>query len=438
MTKVAVLLVTIFLAALGYLAILNNDPVTIKLSEQHPGITIPKIALVLLSCVIGALSTLAVVAVRDAKRYVEHLQEQRKQKKALKAQELFSKGLDAFFASRYKEASELFNRIIDEDPANVNTLLRLGDIALNTGNSLKARDFYMRAKDIRPQSIEALFSLEKAFEAEQKWQEALRYLDNILEIDEENPKALYRKKGIYEKNKNWEMLVDTQYKILKSDIPPKEKQTGHKNLLGYKYELGCYHLEKGDTDKAKKVLRSVIKLDKDFIAAYLALAEVYLKDGVEDEAENLLKKGYDVTSALVFLARLEDLFIAVGEPGRIIDLYQKTIQENPKDPTLQFLLAKLYYRLEMIDYAFETITGIDISTVDYPDLHVLLASIYERRTQYDKADEEFKKALNSKRPPLVPFCCSNCSYVSNEWTGRCPKCQLWNTLALDLSGTCKI
>ncbi|MEK6527808.1 MAG: tetratricopeptide repeat protein [Nitrospirota bacterium] len=437
MTKIAVLLVIVFLASLGYLAILNSETVTIKISEQYNP-SMPKIALVILSCAIGALSTLAVVAVRDTRRYIEHLQNQRKHKKDLKVQELYSKGLDAFFACRHEEAAELFNHILEEDPDNVDSLLRRGDIAFNTGNPVKAKEFYTKAKELRPQSVEALFSLEKVFEAEQRWLEALRYLDNILEIDEGNPKALYRKREIYETNRNWEALLAVQYKILKIDIPQADKQKEHKNLQGYRYELGRYNLEKGDTDKAKKILRVIIKMDKDFVAAYLALAEAYLKDGDVEEAENLLIKGYEVTSALVFLARLEDFFIAVGEPGRIIDLYQKTILKNPKDQKLQFFLAKLYYRLEMIDYAFETIMGIDATTTDYRDLHILLGNIYERRSQYDKAGVEFKKALKAEMPLLIPFCCSDCNYTSNEWTGRCPTCQHWNTLKLDLSGTCKI
>ncbi len=435
MTKIAVLLFIIFVAALGYLAILNKETVTLKLSEKYI-YEIPKIALILLSSAIGAVATLAVIAVRDAKRYIESWQNMRLQKRDLRIQESYLKGLDAFFACRYEEALELFNHILEEDPTNVNTLLRCGDIAFNRGDLIKAKDFYMKAKEIRHQSLEVLFSLEKVFEAEQKWQEALRYLDNILEIDEGNPKALFRKRGIYETNKNFAALLNTQYKILRSDIPQKEKQKEHKNLFGYKYELGRYYLEKGDVEKAKKIFKSIIKENKDFMASYLALAEVYLKDGDVEEAEALLIKGYEVTSALVFLARLEDFLIAVGEPGKIIDFYQKAIQKNPKDPKPQFLLAKLYYRLEMIDYAFETIMAIDTTTADYPDLHILLGNIYERHMQYNKAVEEFRKALKAERSLLIPFCCSECSYTSIEWIGRCPRCRQWNTFTLDISGTC--
>lgn len=437
MSKVAVFLFIIFVAILGYLAILNNEPITLKLSEQSV-YEVPKIALILLASAIGALSMLLFVSVRDTRRFIENLQHQRRIKKEQKLQDSYSKGLDAFYASRYEEASELFRRIVEDDPMSVNAWLRLGDISFNRNDLVKAKDYYLKAKDIRPQSVEALFSLEKVFEAENNWRGALRYLDNILEIDEENPKAFFRKRDIFEKTKEWESLLDTQYKIMKSDIPEKNRDQEQKNLLGYKYELGRHYLEKGDIEKSIKTLKGIIKMDKHFIAAYLALAESYISNGENEEAEKLLIEGYETTSVLIFLVRLEDFFITTGEPGRIIDLYQKAVQSNPRDQKLQFFLAKLYYRLEMIDYAVETITGIDITTIDYPEVHILLGSIYEREGKYDRAADEFKKALNFKKPLLVPFCCSHCSYISKEWVGRCPVCKHWNTLNLDLSGTCKI
>jgi tetratricopeptide (TPR) repeat protein len=439
MLKLAILLFIIFIAALGYLAILNNEPVTLKLTEQNI-YEIPKIALILLSSAVGALSILTLVIIRDTRRYIGAWQDHRQQKKELKTQRLYSKGLDAFFGGRYDEATELFNRCLEEDPLNVNALLRRGDIAFNKGELVTAKDFYVKAKDIKPQSIETLLSLEKVFEAEQKWSEALRYLDNILEIDKENLKALYRKRGIYEINKQWEELIEVQHKILKSNISEEEKQKENHNLLGYRYELGRHYLEKGEIEKAKKILKNVIKTDKDFIAAYLALAESYLRDNDFEETESILLKGYELTASPVFLIRLEDFLIDIGEPGRIIDIYQKQIQKNPKEPKLQFLLAKLYYRLEMIDYAYEVITGIDTTIADYPDLHRLLGSIYERRAEYNKAAEEFKKALMMPERPLLvsSFCCAHCNYSSKEWMGRCPKCKQWNTLTLDLSGVCKV
>jgi tetratricopeptide (TPR) repeat protein len=438
MVKVAVLFFIIFVAALGYLAILNNDAVSLKITEKQ-SYELPKIALILLSSALGALSILALVIIRDTRRYLGTWQEIRKEKKELKIQALYSKGLDAFFGGRYNEAVEFLNRCLEESPSHINALLRRGDIAFKTGDFISAKDFYIKVKDIRPRSVEALFSIEKVFETEKQWKEALRYLDNILEIDERNPNALYRKRAIYEINKNWESAIDMQHQILKSNIPDSEKEKEEKNITGYKYELGCLYLEKGEIDKARKLLKTIIKGEHNFIAAYLALAEVYLRENDVGEAEKILLKGYDVTRAIVFLIRLEDFFIDMGEPGKIIDIYQKQIQNNPKDTQLQFLLAKLYYRLEMIDYAYETVTAMDMAAADYPDFHTLTGNIYERRSEFKKASEEFKKALEKPEKTLITssFCCTRCNLVSPEWMGRCTQCKQWNTFSLDLGGVSK-
>ncbi|MBI4687955.1 MAG: tetratricopeptide repeat protein [Nitrospirae bacterium] len=437
MTKFAVFLFIIFIIALGYLAILNKDTVSLRLSDTSV-YEIPEIALILLASAFGAVSMLFIIAIRDARNYIGNWQGMRQQKKDLRIRESYSRGLDAFIAGKYEEAGDVFNRIIQEDAGHLPSLLRIGDIAFKTSDIAKAKDFYIKAREIQPRNIEVLFSLEKVFESEQKWHEAMRYLDNILEIDEKNPNALYGKRGIYEANKNYEALLDIQHKILKSDIPQKEKQREYKNLLGYKYDLGCQYLEKGELEKAEKTLKSIVKADKGFTSAYLALAETYLRKGDSEEAENILLKGYETRLDSVFLVRLEDFLIGIGEPGRIIDVYQKAIQKNPADPILNFLLAKLYYRLEMIDYAFEKInTALDNTGVDYPYLHTLLGSIYEKRMQPAKASQEFKKALKVEKPLVVPFCCSDCGHSVKDWAGRCPRCKSWNTFLIDFDGTCK-
>lgn len=429
MAKLTVFLVIVFLIVLSLLAFFNKHSVDITVWQ---GVTyeLPVVALILISAAVGTFSVFITVAIRDARRYLDHWKEQRQQRKALRIQNLYSKGMDAFFASRYDDAKEFFMRIIEEEPAHINAFLRLGDIFFNKGNFVKAREFYGKASEIRPRNIEVLFSLERLFETQEKWQEALRYLDNILEIDDKNPKAFYRKRDIFEKNGRWEELLDVQNKIIKSDIPAEEKEKEERRLNGYKYELGLYYLGQGDIDKAIRTLKSVVKTDKDFIAAYLALSDAYLKDGNSDEAEEILRRGFAETSSLVILVRLEDHLMAMGEPDRAIDIYQKAIRQKPQDVGLHFFLAKLYYRLEMVDYAFETATSIDTATFDSPDLHILLGSIYERRMQYEKATEEFKKALRVDRTLMMLFHCSHCGYTSQEWVGRCPDCKMWNTITL--------
>jgi len=274
-------------------------------------------------------------------------------------------------------------------------------------------------------------------ESQEKWQEAIRYLDAILDSDSENTMVLYKKRNIYERNGKWEELMDVQHKILKCKLTPEEEEQENRNLLGYKYELGRLYIEAGPVDKAIKNLKSIIKSDKNFTAAYLSLAEAYWKDGNNKEARAVLMKGYEETSSIACLVRLEDNYIDEGEPGTIIDIYQKAIQKDQKNLSLQFFLAKLYYRLEMIDYALDTINTLDMTTFDSPDLHALLGSVYERRSEYEKAADEFKKAFDAE-PLLMPYCCSHCTYISHDWSGRCPECKRWNTYILDINEISRI
>ena len=104
-----------------------------------------------------------------------------------------------------------------------------------------------------------------------------------------------------------------------------------------------------------------------------------------------LKESYDRISSLIILARLEDLLISIGEPARLIRLYVNSLSKKPQNHALRFLLGKLYYRLEMIDDAFETLSYVDASGMASPELYQIMGDLYLRRNQCDKAAVEFKK-----------------------------------------------
>ncbi len=437
MGKVSVVFIIIFLVLLSLLAFFNKGMVELTV-WQDMIYTVPVIALILVSVAVGILSTAVIVLIRDTKRYLESWQIQRQQKKEAKVQESYSKGLDAYYASRLGEASEFFDRVLESEPEHVNALLRQGDIAQQDKDYVKAKNFYMRAKEAKPRGIEVLLSIADLYEIQEKWQDALKALDDILEIDSENNKVLHKKRSIFESTGRLEEVIDVQHKILKSKLTPEEEKDESTKFNGYKYELGKHYIDKGDADKGVKTLKALVKADKDFIAAYIALAEGYLKEEKHKDAEAIFKKGYEETSSMVFLVWMEDFFIKQGEPGSIIDIYQKAIQKDRNDIRLQFFLAKLYYRLEMIDYAFDTINSMDTTSFDHPGLHILLGNIHERRSQFEEAKDEFKKALRAGRPLVVPFCCSHCSFSTRDWAGRCPECRSWNTFILDINEVCKI
>lgn len=438
MAKFTVFLLVIFLAVLSLLSFFNKETVNITVWNGVTFENVPVIAVIFISAAAGIISMFLIAVLRDARRHIDNWHIQRKRKKEAKVLDSFSKGMEAFFAARYEESAELFDGVLEHDHTSFNTLLRLGDISFYNRDFVKAEEYYLKAREVKPKSIEVMLSLERTSEKQLNWTEAIEYLDNILDIDSDNVMVLSKKRDIYERNRKWEELLDVQHKIVKCKLPADQEKEEDRKLIGYKYELGRHYIESGTTDKAIKTLKSVIKSDSNFIAAYIALADAHLRDGDSKEAQDILMEGYKETSSMVLLVRLEDHFIDEGEPGTIIEIYQKAIQKDQKDLRLQFFLAKLYYRLEMIDYAMDTIDALDVTAFDYPELHKLLGNIYERRLEYGKAAHEFKKALSVDMPMLIPYCCSDCNYVSSDWSGRCPECRNWNTFILDVNEICKI
>ncbi len=433
MSKLAVFIFILFLAALAVFAIFNQEVTTVKVPFGQVYET-PTIALILLSGVIGAFLMLFLFVVRDTRKYVNSWQYQKKQKKDAKIQELYSKALNYLFAHhKRQEAKNMLNDILIEDPENLNALLKLGDISLMEDDFQKAREFYQRARDLYPQKIESLFSLAGLMEKSDRLLDALRYIEEILDIDDKNLSALYEKRKLLEKLERWDELVFVQKAILKKEEQEKDKLRERKSLVGYKYEYGRSSLESGKLEKAKKAFRTVLRLEKDFIPATLGLAEVLLREGETEEGINLLEKTYEQTGSLIILLRLEDLLISAGEPLRLIRIYKNNISKNTSDPVQKFLLGRLFYRLEMIDDAFETMTSIDTGGKTYPEFHQLMGNLYMKRNQQDKAVYEYKKALDHNECAFtISYNCTKCGYLSAEWSGRCPRCTQWSTYHLNL------
>ena len=436
MGKLSVILFVLFLFALSLFSFANHGVVTVAV-PFGPIYEIQKFALILFSIAIGAFIAFIFFAIRDTKKFIDNWQYQKKQRQEIKVQELYGKALNALLAKNEEAAREALEDILREEPDHIDTLLRLGDIASLDDDFQKANSHYQRARELEPKRIETLFALERLMEKAGRWSEALRYLDEVLDLDDANLTAMYRKREILEKQGRWDDVVSLQKAILKHEHSEKDKKREQQNLIGYEYEYGRHSIENNQLEKAEKAFKSILRTERDFIPATLGIAEVLLQKGESEEAINILEKSYEGTTSKIVLARLEDLLISLGEPSRLIRIYRAGISRNPNDPVTKFFLGKLFYRLEMIDDAFDTLSGIDTGGASYPELHMLMGNLHLRKKLLEKAVTEFKKAADIKTAFRLPYCCIHCGYRADDWAGRCPDCRNWSTYQFNLDGTCK-
>jgi lipopolysaccharide biosynthesis regulator YciM len=393
-------------------------------------------AFFLLSLLLGAGIVFIFYLMRDVKRFLGGLRVQREQKKRLKVQDLYAKGMNFLLAKRNREAIGSFQKVLAIDPNHVDTLLRMGISQLREKNPQEAILLHRKALQLDNENQEVMFSVAADYEEAKQYDDALGMYQNILSRDSSNLTALIKMRDLYQKLNHWDNLYETQRRLVANPLTPSEHEVEHRRLVGYKYEFGRSLLEAGDLERAKKVFRGVIKLDRDFIPAYLGLGEVYLEEGKAKDAAELWEKSYKMTISVLLLHRLEDLYLKQGEPGKAIELYSEAVNWRPQDFGLKFFLGKLYYRLEMIDEAFDILSRVDWGDKVYPDVHKLLGNIYLRRGSHGLAASEFKKALGFKKQIIIPYVCSNCDLRTTDWSGRCPNCGKWNTFWINLEKNC--
>ncbi len=181
------------------------------------------------------------------------------------------------------------------------------------------------------------------------------------------------------------------------------------------------------TDSIIKELKDIISEDKRFIPAYILLAEIYKKTKKLNEAGRVYGRGYSKTGHIIFLSKMEDLYIARGDPGVILKIYRRILDISPKNNLIEFLYARLCLRLEMIDEAIDMLNTLEAEGVDFKGLHKAMAEAYVHRGQMDKAVEEFRHAFPAEHV-YIPFRCDNCRAKKVEWGDFCDNCFSWNTI----------
>lgn len=425
------LLLTVFLIIVaifiyGYLDELNPTSVTIRLTPTS-AFEIGLTYLMLVSMLGGALLVTLLVGVRETKHRILNWRNARMRRREEKVEALYREGTHAFLSKRTAEAIDLFQKALALDPDHTNSLLWLGNTYRAEKNYPEAIRLHRRARSTEERNTEVLLALAKDLECAKRFEEALQSLQEVLKLDQANLTAQMYRRDLYIRLEKWSDALEIQQRLMKANLSEQDQRTESQLLVGVTYEVGRQLLERGHPDKARHYFRAAIKRDKNFLPAYVGLGDILVHEGKNKQAAEILEKVYVKTQNIIILHRLEELYLELGEPGEILRIYQEAIQRDPHDPVLKFYLGKLYYRLEMVDEAFNLLSTLEGPQDQTSDFHKIMANLYLRKQQMEDAVDELKKALAFRKRVVVPYACTHCRYESTEWSGRCRQCGLWNT-----------
>jgi len=425
------LLLTLFLIVVatlvyGYFRELNPGTMTVRFSPTSE-FELSPVSLMLVSMATGALVVIMLVGARETRHVILTWRSSRMVRRKEKVDALHREAAHALVSKRTGEAIGLFQRALALDPNHVDSLLWLGNLYRTEQNHQEAIRLHRKARTVDESNTEVLFALAKDLESAKRFEEALQTLQEVLRIDPGNLTALIRKRELYIRLEQWSEALELQNRLLKSHLPEQDQRIEAGILVGLTYEVGRQLLERGHPEKARRYFRGAMKRDKTFLPAYIGLSEILIHEGKTKNAAEIMEKVYARTGNIIVLHRLEELYLELGEPSEIIRVYQEASQRRPEDPTLKFYLGKLYYRLEMVDEAFELLSTLEAPQDQMSDFHKIMANLYLRKHHMEEAVDELKKALGFRKRVVVPYVCSQCRQETSDWSGRCHACGSWNT-----------
>ena len=421
-------LIAAIIAAVQFSA-LNPDPVTLKLSPQSSTQVTP-IYLVLTCIAAGALAVVMLVGVREIRARILNWQSTQRRKREAKLQSYYTNGVLASLSRRTHEAVSQLQKVLALDPNHTRALLSLGNIFRKERHYSEAIRLHRKARLLEEGNMEVLLSLARDLEDAKRFDEAIQTLEDVLKLDGTNPTALYRIRDIHIRNEKWKDAHAVQERLLKAGLTEADIRAENQVLAGLKYELGRQHMERGDRDQARRHFKDAIKLDKGFLPARIGFGETLIREGKLRQAAESWEKSYVKTGNPIFLQRMEDLYLEMGEPGEMLRIYQQALARRNNDPSLKLALGKLYYRLEMIDDAFDMLSTLEGVQDPSGDILHIMASLYIRKGDTETALMEMQEVISRSRAGMTPLVCNACRYETREWSGRCPACGRWNTMAV--------
>lgn len=426
MSRIATIIVLGVVIAFSYFAFYNHGTVNLTV-WQGKNMELPIVGLVLLSMGIGAAIVFALLAIRGIRRSFDNFQVSMKKRRRTKAEELYNRGVDAHLSGKMRQAVKLLEDAVEKDTEFLLPFFRLGTVYLALGEFQKALELHEKALEAHPGNLRVLLFLVDDYLAVGQLAEAAGVLKELIAKDDSNRTALTALRDIQEQQGNWEDAVETQRKFIKAAGKEPESQA---HFLGLRYQVAAGYLEEGETEKAVKTLRDILKEAPDFVAATVSLGEARIRSGKVDEGLKVLTEGYSRHQNPVFLQVMEEKLIKKEHPRKLIETFRSLLDDSPDDVFLNLFYGKICLRLEMVDEGYMALKKVESTGYESPLMHALLGEMSARRERYEEAIEEFGRYVDLSDGTYPRFLCGNCQHTVGGWASRCDSCGLWNSFTL--------
>ena len=255
-------------------------------------------------------------------------------------------------------AIDIYKTLCDLNPANLSLAQKLGELYLSEGFEREGVSKFIELAERKAQQDEledAQIFLDKAAKKgadrfdytrvsalvdlkSNRLPEALLKLEEIKAIDPNDTRVLsllaeaYRRSGRYEESQDlYKTLVEKEpgnrpYRLQLINVYMKSGD--YSSALNEYRALVDGHIQKGELGEAERLISEFLEQKPDSAEALQLLADIYAKEGREEETLSIQK-------------RIAEAYASAGDTAKAANIYSKLLDKSPEDAALKGALGSL-------------------------------------------------------------------------------------------------
>jgi tetratricopeptide (TPR) repeat protein len=269
-----------------------------------------------------------------------------------------------------------------------NSLVAHGSAALQLRDTKTARQDFMAAHDVAPNSTDIYVSLASVALLENKIDEAVGFYNSALAIDAANFNSLRGLISIYASRNQ----LDQAHARVDQSLAAQPNTASLHFLKGQ-----IYGFERNAAG-AESEFRRALEIDPNYLAAYSALGALFVNTNQQDRAiaeyTRIVEHRPDNAAAYTLIGMLE---MNRQNIDAAIDNYKKALAKDGNAVFAANNLAWLYaeYGKGNMDEAVRLAQGAVQSNPGVPSFSDTLGWVYYKKGLYGAAAEQLKKAINA-------------------------------------------
>ena len=256
---------------------------------------------------------------------------------------------------------------------------------------------------------------------------ALETFQEVLRLDPRNRYALVNLQKLYEDQHQWGDALRVREQVAKIDAG---RHPDDQQILGFlRHQIGLGQQQAGNGTVAARIFADAIDVDDRTVPAYLNLGDVRERQGDLPGAvsawENLIKAVPD--RAHFALERLERAYRAMNAPHRFMELCRRLIDQDPQGWRARLALSRHLAAGGQHRAAFDQLLE---ALPHHPHGLAIHQEIWEALDALAFDPVLIRRYVELTREAvfyLDPHICRRCRYRSTEPLWQCPQCHEWNT-----------